>query len=106
MFTIGEIADRAMVQAYRDMRAAGILQTYGSPFTHEQNDELHMFIVLEVNRVANRTPGFNTSLVPFIIDLAFAVAMTEQHVIGSERYNAWRTYEVVLSSRALNANRN
>lgn len=107
MFTIGEYANRAMVYAYRDMRAAGIIPTgyIPEPLTIDQNNELHTFIVIEVARMANNTPGFAMHLVPFIESLAYAIAQTEQYPMSSDRYCAWLDYEKHLHTLAINANR-
>lgn len=107
MFTIGEYANRAMVYAYRDMRAAEIIPSgyIPGPLTMAQNDDLHMFVTIEVSRMADRTAGFNYAVVPFIVSLAYAVAQTEQYPLGSDRYCAWREYEIYLHTLAINANR-
>lgn len=113
MFTIGEYAQRAMIMAYRDMRSDGILPNgslsggYG-PLNYGQNEILRVRITVNVAAMANaanRNSPFAWHLIPLIEDMAYAMAQTEQHRIGSDRYNAWRDYEITLHNRALKANR-
>lgn len=109
MFTIGEYANRAMVYAYRDMRSAGIIPNgplAGTALTIAQNDDLHMFVTVEVSRMADRTAGFNYAMVPHIVSLAYAIAQTEQYPLGSDRYCAWREYELHLHGVAIAVNKN
>lgn len=108
MFTIGEYAMRAMVKGYREMRATGAMLPgipSGTPLTYAQNADLYRFITAEVFRVSNVTAGFNTAVIPHIVSLAYAIAMTEQFLLGSDMYCAWRDYEIELHTRAINANR-
>lgn len=110
MFTIGEYAMRAMVKGYREMRATGAMLPgipSGTPLTYAQNEKLFRFITTEVFRMSDVTAGFNTAVIPHIVSLAYAIAMTEQFLLGSDMYCAWRDYELHLHgvAIAINANR-
>lgn len=104
-FTIGEIAMRVMVMAYREMRANGATrQTCGTFGTLSDFTELWRVVQVETITIGTQY-NVPRHLFPFIADLAYAVAMTEQFHLGSEMYCAWREYEIELHARAINANR-
>lgn len=99
---------RAMVYGYREMRANGILPTGqlgGTVLTYAQNVELQRCINVELAHMIYATPNFAMHVAPMIEKLAFAIAMTEQFMIGSDMYCAWQDYERELHARAINANR-
>lgn len=106
MLTIGEYADVIMVGAFRAMRACAVIPN-GSKGTlsFRQAEILREMIDIGTCDLANSVPGFNRAIVPYLADVAYAVAMTETCPMGSDRYYAWREYELELMRRALAANR-
>lgn len=106
MITIGEMAMRAMINSYREMRANGLMnnQHYGTFGSLADYAEFWRVIQAETLSLIS---AFNArrDIAPHVADLAYAIAMTEQFPLGSVEYLAWREYESVLHARAESFNR-